>query len=90
MDVLLQTSPPRHPYKRHALFFDSAEAPEALFIAQALGLSVVYNSNYSINLIKVHLGPDKSTRQDLIMSIQIYLKYKYTYENVVLGDKIDM
>ena len=89
MDVLLQTSPPPPPapLQTSRTFFRLSKAPEALFIAQALRLSVVYNS---INLIKVHLGPDKSTRQDLIMSIQIYLKYKYTYENVVLGDKIDM
>ena len=40
--------------------------------AEAPGaLFIVYKS------IKVHLGQD----QDLIMSIQIYFKYKYTYEN---------
>ena len=38
---------------------------------QALRLSAVYKS------IKVHLGQG----QGLIMSIQIYFKYKYTYEN---------
>ena len=43
-----------------------------LFIVQSLRLSIVYKS---IN--KVHLGQS----QDLIMSIHIYLKYKYTYEN---------
>ena len=43
----------------------------ALFILQALRLSVEYKS------IKVHLGQS----QDLIMSIHIYLKYKYTYKN---------
>ena len=59
--------------KRHALFSALAEAPEALFILQALRLSVVYKS------INVHLGQG----QDLIMSIQIYLKYKYTNENAV-------
>ena len=46
-------------------------APEALLILQALRLSVVYKR------IKVHLGQG----QDLIVSIKIYLKYKYTYEN---------
>ena len=69
MDVFLGTPPP--PLETSRTFFDSAEAPEALFILQALGLSVVYKS------INIHLGQD----QDLIMSIQIYLKYKYTYEN---------
>ena len=46
-------------------FFNSAEAPEALFIMQALKFSAVYKS------IKVHLGQG----QDLIMSIQIYFEY---------------
>ena len=45
--------------------------PEALFILQALRLSVVYKS------VNVHLGQD----QDRIISVQIYLKHKYTYEN---------
>ena len=52
-------------------FFDSVEALEALVILQTLRLSVVYKS------IHVHLGQG----QDLIVSIQMYLKYKYTYEN---------
>ena len=43
----------------------------ALLIVQALRLSAVRKS------IKVHLGQG----QNLIMSIQIYFKYKYTYEN---------
>ena len=70
MDVLLETHP--HPrFEMSRTFFDSAEAPEALLILHASGLSDVYKS------LKVHLGQG----QDLIMSIQIYLKYKYTYEN---------
>ena len=52
-------------------FFDFAEAPAALFTLQSLRLSVLYKS------VKVHLGQS----QELIMSIHIYLKYKYTYEN---------
>ena len=58
------------PLETSRTFFDSAEAPEALFILQVLGLSVVYKS------INIRLGQG----QDLIMSIpiQIYLKYKYT------------
>ena len=51
--------------------FDSAEAPEELFILQTLRLNIVYKS------IKVHLGQG----QDIIISIQIYLKYKYPSEN---------
>ena len=43
----------------------------ALFILQPLRLSVVYEG------AKEHLGQS----QDLIISIHIYLKYKYTYEN---------
>ena len=69
MDVLLETPPP--PLETSRTFFDFAETPVALFILQALRLSVVYES------IKVHLGQS----QDLIMSIHIYLKYKYTYKN---------
>ena len=42
-----------------------------VMILRVLRLSVVYES------INIHLGES----QDLIMSIQIYLKYKYTYEN---------
>ena len=41
-----------------------------LFMLQALGLSVVYKS------INVHLGQSQE-----LMSIEIYLKCKYTYEN---------
>ena len=59
MDVLLETPPP---LETSRTFFDSTEAPEALFIVQALRLSAVYKS------IKAHLGQG----QDLIMSIQIY------------------
>ena len=52
-----------HPLlKRHALFFDSVEALEGLFILQTLRFNVVYKS------INVHLGHG----QDLIMSMQIY------------------
>ena len=58
MDVLLETPP----LETSRTFFDSTEAPEALFIVQALRLSAVYKS------IKAHLGQG----QDLIMSIQIY------------------
>ena len=65
------TPPP--PFETSRTFFSSAEAPEALFILQALRLSVVYKS------MNVHLGQG----QDLIMSIQIYLKYEYTNENAV-------
>ena len=43
----------------------------SIFILQVLRLSVVYKS------IKAHLGQS----QKLIMSIHIYLKCKYTYEN---------
>ena len=70
MDVLLETPPLPH-LETSRTFFDTAEAPGALFIVQALRLSAVNKS------IKVHLGQG----QDLIMSIQIYFKYKYTYEN---------
>ena len=62
-------SPP--PLETSHTFFDTAEAPGALFIVQALRLSAVYKS------MQVHLGQG----QDLIMSIQIYFQYKYTYEN---------
>ena len=61
--------PPTLLHKRY--FFDSAEAPEALLILQALRLNAVHKR------IKVHLRQD----QDLIVSIKIYLKYKYTYGN---------
>ena len=72
MDVFLGIShPPPPPLETSRTFFDSAEAPEALFILPALGLSVMYKS------INIHLGQG----QDLIMSIKIYLIYKYTYEN---------
>ena len=60
---------PHPPLEASRTFFDTVEAPEALFILQALRLSAVYER------IKVHLGQG----QDLIM--QIYFKYKYTYEN---------
>ena len=43
----------------------------SMFILQVLRLSVLYKS------IKVHLGQS----QKLIMSIEIYLKRKYSYEN---------
>ena len=46
------------------------ETSHDLYLA-GLRLSVVYKS------IKVHLGQS----QELIMSIEIYLKCKYTYEN---------
>ena len=62
---------PPPPSETSRTFFDSAEASEALFIVRALRLSAVYKS------INVHLRQG----QDLIMSIQIYFKYKYTYEN---------
>ena len=41
MDVLLVTPPP---LETSRTFFDSTEAPEALFIVQALRLSAVYKS----------------------------------------------
>ena len=63
--------PPPLPLETSRTFFDSAEAPKALFIVKALRLSAVYKS------IKVHLEQG----QDLIMSTQIYFKYKYTYKN---------
>ena len=69
MDVLLEIHP--HPLETSRTFFDTVEAHEALFIVQILRLSAVYKS------IKVHLGQG----QDLTMNIQIYFKYKYTYEN---------
>ena len=69
MDVLLEIPPP--PLETSRTFFDTVEAPEALFIVQALRLSAVYKS------LKIHLGK----RHDLKMSIQIYYKYKYTYAN---------
>ena len=61
MDVFLGILSSR-PLETSRNFFDSAEAPEALFILKALRLSVVYKS------INVHLGQG----QDLIMSIQVY------------------
>ena len=70
MDVLLETPPP-HSLETSRTFFDTAETPEALFFLQAQGLSDVNES------LKVHLGQG----QDLIISIQIYLKCKHTYEN---------
>ena len=70
MDVFLGT-PFTPPLETLRTFFNSAEAPEALFILQALGLSVVYKST------NIHLGQG----QDLIMNIQIFLKYEYTDEN---------
>ena len=54
--------PPPPPLETSRTFFDTTEAPEALFIVQALRLSAVYKS------IKVHLGQG----QDLKKSIQIY------------------
>ena len=73
MDFFLGTHPSGTPtpLETSCTFFDSAEAPEALFILQALRLGVVYKS------INVNLGQG----QDPIMSTQIHLKYKYTYEN---------
>ena len=62
MDVFLE---PPSPLEMSRTFFDSAKAPEVLFILQALRLSVVYKS------INVHFGQG----QDQIMSIQIYLRY---------------
>ena len=59
------------PLRNVTHFFRLYEAHEALLILQAIRLSVVYKR------IKVHLGQG----QNLIVSIQIYLKYKYTYEN---------
>ena len=52
MDVFLGTpyQPPPPPFEMSRTFFCSAEVPEALFILQALRLSVVYKS------INVHLG----------------------------------
>ena len=61
--------PPTPPPLRNVThFFDSAEAPEAMLILQALRLSVVHKG------IKVNLGQG----QDLIMSIKIYLKKGYS------------
>ena len=74
MEVFLgHPSPPLPSLETSRTFFDSAETPEAFFILHALRLSVVYK------IINVHLGQG----QDLIMSIQIYFKYKYTYEKVL-------
>ena len=70
MDVLLETPPPPL-LETSRTFFDFPEARVALFILQPLRLSVVYEG------VKEHLGQS----QDLIISIHIYLKYKYTYEN---------
>ena len=70
MDVNLEI-PPHSPLETSRTFFDSAEASEALSILQDEELSVVYKSIY------IHLGQT----QDRIMSIKIYLKYDYTYEN---------
>ena len=47
MDVLPETP---SPLETSHTFFDSAEAPKALFIVQVLRLSAVYKR------IKVHLG----------------------------------
>ena len=44
----------------------------SIFILQVLRLSVVYKS-----MLDIHLGQS----QELIMSIEICLKGKYTYEN---------
>ena len=62
---------PHPPLETSRTFFDTAEAPGALFIVQALRFSAVSKT------IKVHLGQG----QDLIVSIQIYFQYKYAYEN---------
>ena len=62
---------PPPPLETSRTFFDTIEAPEALFIVQALRLSAGYKS------IEVHLGQG----QNLKMGIQISFKYKYTYEN---------
>ena len=56
--------------KRH-IFWKAPHPPPLRNVMQALRLSVVYKR------IKVHLGQG----QDLIVSIKIYLKYKYTNEN---------
>ena len=69
MDVFLET--PHPPLRNVTHFFRLCETHEALLILQALRLSVVYKR------IKVHFGQG----QDLIVSIEIYLKRKYTYEN---------
>ena len=63
--------PPPPPLRNVTHFFRLYEVHEALLILQAIRLSVVYKR------VKVHLGQG----QNLIVSIQIYLKYKYTYEN---------
>ena len=68
MDFFLETPPPPPPLRNVTHFFDSAEAPEAMLILQALRLSVVHKG------IKVNLGQG----QDLIMSIKIYLKKGYS------------
>ena len=54
-----------HPPLRNVTHFFS------IFILQVLRLSVVYKS------IKVHLGQS----EERILSIEIYLKCKYSYEN---------
>ena len=69
MDVF--PTPPHPSLETSRTSFNSVKASEALLILHALKLSVVYES------INVHLGQS----QDLIMSIKIYLKYKYTYKN---------
>ena len=68
--------------KRHLVFFwrppllgENVTHFFRLFILQALRLSVVYKG------IKVHLKQS----QELIMSIYMYFKCKYTYENAGLG-----
>ena len=65
MDVLLETPHLNPPPLRNVTHFFS------IFILQVLRLSVVYKS------MKVHLGQS----QELIMSMEIYLKCKYTHEN---------
>ena len=65
MDVLLETSP-HPPLETSRTLFDTVEAPEALFIVQALRLSAVYKST-------LRARPDSKHTN--------ILKYQYTYEN---------
>ena len=59
MDVVLETPspPPPPPPRTSRTFFYSAEASEALPIAQALRLSAVYKST------KVHLGKARTDNE---------------------------
>ena len=67
MDVFFWRPTTPTPLRNVTHFFRLYEAHEALLILLAIRLSVVYKR------IKVHLGQG----QNLIVSIQIYLKYKY-------------